>query len=126
MSREIGARIKEVRKSAGMSQEEFGRNIGISKPSVSLLESGKNNPSDQTIKFICGRYCVNRKWLLTGEGEMKSAGGREQAIAWVNYVFDNEPDSVKRRFLEFLVNASDSQLDAVETAIKVFSKYLDQ
>lgn len=61
-------RIKLIRKKAGLSQEEFGRRISITKSSVSLLESGKNNPSDQTISLICREFGVNEVWLRTGEG----------------------------------------------------------
>lgn len=66
----MNTRIKEVRKSYELSQEEFGNRIGITKSSVSLLESGKNSPSEQTIKLICREYNVNYIWLTTGEGDM--------------------------------------------------------
>lgn len=35
-----------------------------------MLESGKNNPSEQTILSICREFSVNEHWLRTGEGEM--------------------------------------------------------
>jgi transcriptional regulator with XRE-family HTH domain len=50
--------------------EKFGSRIGIGKASISLLESGKNNPSIQTIALICREFGVNEQWLRTGEGEM--------------------------------------------------------
>ena len=50
--------------------EKFGSRIGIGKASISLLESGKNNPSVQTITLICREFGVNEQWLRTGEGEM--------------------------------------------------------
>ena len=34
------------------------------------MESGKNNPSIQTIALICREFGVNEQWLRTGEGEM--------------------------------------------------------
>ena len=61
-------RIKLLRKKEKMSQEEFGRKIGIGKSSVSKIELGENNPSDQTIMLICSIFNVNEVWLRTGEG----------------------------------------------------------
>lgn len=63
-------RIREVREHFGLSMEKFGSRIGIGKASISLLESGKNNPSVQTITLICREFGVNKQWLRTGEGEM--------------------------------------------------------
>ena len=63
-------RIREVREHFGLSMERFGSRIGIGKASISLLESGKNNPSVQTITLICREFGVNEHWLRTGEGEM--------------------------------------------------------
>ena len=63
-------RIREVREHFGLSMEKFGSRIGIGKSSISLLESGKNNPSVQTITLICREFGVNEQWLRTGEGEM--------------------------------------------------------
>lgn len=51
--------------------EEFAKKIGITKSSVSLLESGKNNPSDQTVKLICKEFGINEDWLRNGTEPMK-------------------------------------------------------
>lgn len=52
-----------------MSMKAFGDKIGISPPSVARIESGENNPSEQTIRAICSEFNVNRTWLETGEGQ---------------------------------------------------------
>lgn len=64
----INERIALVRKKQNLSMEEFGERIGIKKSSVSLLESGKNNPSERTIKLICSEFNVNEDWLRDGTG----------------------------------------------------------
>lgn len=61
-------RIKKLRKKCGLSQEDFGKRIGIGKTSVSKLENGENNPSEQTIILLCKEFGVNEVWLRTGEG----------------------------------------------------------
>lgn len=63
-------RIKQVRKYFHLTQEEFGARIGITTSSVSLLESGRNNPSQQTLLLICQEFQVSYAWLKEGVGEM--------------------------------------------------------
>jgi transcriptional regulator with XRE-family HTH domain len=63
-------RIKELREKLGFNKTEFGKKILIKQSSLSNIESGKFNPSEQTIALICDRFNVNEEWLRTGEGEM--------------------------------------------------------
>lgn len=63
-------RLKALRKYKNLSQEEFGKRIGVGKSAISYLESGRSNLTDQTIILICKEFRVNEHWLRTGEGEM--------------------------------------------------------
>lgn len=67
----MNKRIYEVRQSASLSMRAFGDRIGISGPSVARIESGENNPSEQTIRAICSEFNINRDWLVDGIGDMK-------------------------------------------------------
>ena len=64
----MNQRIKDIRTDQGLSMQKFGDKIGISPSGVAALESGRNNPSEQTIRAICQEFNVNRRWLETGEG----------------------------------------------------------
>ncbi len=66
----IGERIKKVRQAKSLTQQKLANIIGIKQNSIALLESGKRNPSDQTLLSICREFHVNEAWLRTGEGEM--------------------------------------------------------
>lgn len=68
----IGERVKQIRKDAGLSMEAFGERIGINKSSTWSIENGKNNPSERTLKVICSEFRVNYLWLTTGEGPVYS------------------------------------------------------
>ena len=63
-------RIKQLRKSLGMSQETFAKEIGLTKNFISLVETGQRNLSTQSIKLICQLFNVDVEWLETGKGEM--------------------------------------------------------
>lgn len=62
----VNERIKELRISQSLTMEQFGERIGIKRSSISLIESGKNNPSDQTIMLICREFGYNEEWLRDG------------------------------------------------------------
>ena len=66
----IGERIKKVRKDNKLTQEDLATSIGIRQNSLALLESGKRNPSDITIRSLCNKLHVNEDWLRHGTGDM--------------------------------------------------------
>ena len=66
----LGERIKKLRKDKGLTQQEFCNRIGLKRNSISLVESGKRNISDQAIKSICREFGVNEEWLRTETGKM--------------------------------------------------------
>jgi len=65
----MNERIKFLRKSLGLTQQNFANRIGMKQNSIALIESGRNT-SDQTILSICREFNVNEEWLRTGNGEM--------------------------------------------------------
>jgi transcriptional regulator with XRE-family HTH domain len=50
---EIGAKLRELRLQAGMSQEKFGRAMGLSHAQVQKYEQGKNRIAVSTLVGIC-------------------------------------------------------------------------
>lgn len=66
----LGERIKMVRRREDLTQQEFGKRIGIKPNSISLIESGNRNASEQVILSICREFDINDEWLRTGKGEM--------------------------------------------------------
>lgn len=65
-----GERIREARKTLGLTLEKFGEKIGMKKNSVSQIENGKNSVTEQVVKSICREFNVDYIWLTTGDGEM--------------------------------------------------------
>ena len=62
-------RIKKIRVDAGLNQTDFAKALSISRSAVCKMESGENNPSEQTIKLIQQGFSVNDEWLRTGNGD---------------------------------------------------------
>lgn len=63
-------RIKKLRRELDLTQEKFGEHIGVKGNTVAQWESGRNDPPDYAIAFICREFYVNERWIRTGEGEM--------------------------------------------------------
>lgn len=64
----INIRVKEVRQLLHMSQEEFGKKIGLSKSGISNIEKGNRGIRDAYIKIICNTFNISQEWLCTGIG----------------------------------------------------------
>ena len=62
----MNERFKEVRKTLGLTQSEFGKSLGISNTAISKIEKGENNVSESNIISICREFGVNEEWLRTG------------------------------------------------------------
>lgn len=61
-------RIKRIRTEAGMTQEEFGKEIGATRGMVTTYEKG-TIPTQSTRMLICSKFSISESWLETGEGE---------------------------------------------------------
>lgn len=102
----IGERIREVRQALPdkTSLERFAGRIGITKSSLSLIENGKNQPSDQTIRSICREFNVNELWLREGIGEMKCESSRAEEMATaVKRLFSDHPASFQSALISTLL-----------------------
>lgn len=63
-------RIKQLRKTLGMTQQKFADAIGVKQNTVAQYEMGRNEPIESVINLICKEYSVNPDWLRNGTGEM--------------------------------------------------------
>lgn len=93
-------RIKEIRTSLGLSQQEFADRIGVKRGAIANYEIGRNEPIDAVITLICREFGVSEHWLRTGEGEMFVQISRdEEVMVFVGDVMRGEEDNFRRRFL---------------------------
>lgn len=64
---ELKERIALARKQDGLSQEQLGEKLGVSRPAVSKWESGQNNPDVAYLAEMCRLFGVSSDWLLLGK-----------------------------------------------------------
>lgn len=107
-------RIRAVRKKVGLTIVEFGDRLGVSNSAISMIETGKNNASNQTITQICQTFGVNEHWLRTGEGEMMAPQDREKEImAFIGDILKGEPD-FRRALVHVLARMTPDQWAMME------------
>lgn len=63
-------RMKKLRKTLGLTQQEFADRLGIGRGNIATYETRDGNPGNSVIALICREFNVNETWLRTGEGEM--------------------------------------------------------
>ena len=97
----MNERIRELRKTLGLTLERFGDALGVGKTSISKLENGERNLTERMFKDICREFDVREEWLRTGEGEMFKELSRSEKIAvFLTDVLKDEDDSFRKQFIE--------------------------
>lgn len=114
-----GERIREVRKTLGLTLEKFGEKIGIKKNSVSQIENGKNSVTEQVVKSICREFNVDYIWLTTGDGEM-FIDTDDDFLERIDRIMVGEDDARKNLF-KALLEASDEDIAAFQRIIDLFA-----
>ena len=66
----MNGRIKELRNTLGLTLEEFGKQLGVTRSAIGRIEKGDRGVTDQMVLAICREFEVNENWLRNGAGEM--------------------------------------------------------
>lgn len=114
-------RIKEVRKTLGLTLEKFGERIGMKSNSLSQVENGINAVSSQLRTAVCREFHVREEWLRTGAGEMFEERTPDQAI--VDFAADLvnvEDDAFKKRLISALARMDEQTWESFEKWITAF------
>lgn len=119
----INERVKELRKTLKLTQDQFAEELNITRSSLSVIEIGKTAVTERNIKEICNKFNVNQDWIRYGEGEMfREMSFEEELAEYFGEVITNTSDSSKE-FQRRLIHAL-SKLD--DTDWKVLEKIADQ
>lgn len=120
----LNERIKELRKSLGLTLEKFGERLGVGKTAINKLEKGENNVTDQMVKSICREFSVNEEWLRDGVGEPYIIPD-DDITAVVENILDNPDDDFYRIAVDVL-RTYDELNDDGKAILRNFAKILVQ
>ena len=119
----MNKRIKMIRESKDLTQDEFGKKIGSARNTIANYEMGNRTPSNAVINSICREFNVNEKWLRTGEGEMFLPESRDDMLARLTVdLLTEESDSFKNRFISLLAKMTDDEWTMLENMVEKLSK----
>lgn len=113
-----GERVKEIRKALGLTLEKFGEKVGVTKQTVSRIENGVNNLTEQMTKAICREFNVDYIWLTSGDGEM-FVESDDDFMERIDRIMAGENDA-RKNMIKTLLYASD---DDIETFGRLIDYY---
>ena len=113
-----GERVREIRKSLGLTLEKFGEKLGVKKNAISQIETGRNSLTDQMTKAICREFGVDYIFLTTGEGEM-FVDSDDDFMEKIDRIMAGESD-IRKNAIKALVNASTEDIEAFDRLIDLY------
>lgn len=124
--KKLNERLKKLRKTLGLTQQEFADKIGSKRNTIAKYETNTNAPSAAVISLICREFDVNEIWLKTGEGEMFVSLTRDEEISrFVGETLSDESDTFKKRFISMLSNLDESDWEVLEKMVTLMQKKED-
>ena len=105
----MNERIKAVRLALGISQEEFGKRLGVTRGAITNIELNKVEPKPLFVDLICREFNVNEDWLKNGAEPMLLQRRRnEELSAFFGDLLNGEPD-FKHRLISVMSRLSVDQ-----------------
>lgn len=109
------AHIKELRKSLGMTQQEFADRLHIKRGAIANYEVGRNIPTDSVIALICREFGVSETWLRTGEGDMfPPRDALQELTEMAGRFLGNQPTEIQQRAARMLFNLRPDDWELIE------------
>ena len=110
----VGSRLKKIRKTFGLNQQDFADRIKISRGALANYEVDRNEPLKPIITAICREFGVNEEWLRTGEGQMQSATSREEEIEAMIRSGLKGSNDLKKALIQAICSRTESELEVLE------------
>lgn len=118
----MNERIKEVRKSLGLTLEKFGKSLGVTKVAISNIENGNRGVTEQMFLSVCRVYNVNEDWLRNGTGEMFNKPSDEVGYYAEFLLEQDDMDSGLRLLIIDMIKA---YVDLDDISKEVFMRYVN-
>jgi len=121
----LNNRVKELRLFLGLTQEEFGKKLGVTRSAISYIESGRSNITEHMLFTICLMFDVNKQWLKDGCGDMFiSHTIREELAGYMGRLLADD-NSKKEKYALLLLKVIVDEWELVEknfdTILKIWS-----
>lgn len=120
-------RMKQLRKSLGLTQQKFAERIGVRQNTVAQYEMGRNQPIETVITLICREFNVSETWLRTGEGEMFQPRSRnEELLEFAARAAEAGPSDIRAQLLSVMARLNDDQWQVLSDVAHQLVAEMDQ
>lgn len=113
----MNERIKELRLKLGLSQEDFGRRLGVGRGAITNIELNKVEPKPLFVDLICEQFRVSKEWLETGDGPMLSDSLSEDELATIWAQIKVSDDDLIKAIIKSYWQLNDSDKAAVRKMV---------
>ena len=121
--KEIGKRLKLVRRTIDYTQMELGKLCGLPHSNISEIESGKRKIQAQYLFLLASKFKVNLNWVFTGAGAMFSyidlkwdLGQDNEIVKELIYLLENSP-SLRYTILTYFLELKEIKKDVIENVL---------
>lgn len=110
-------RIKELRKTLGLTQQEFADRLGISRGNIATYETRNSSPGNSVVNLICREFNVREAWLRTGKGDMFQPKTRSDEIdAFMREILRDDSD-FRQKFISVLARMTADEWKLLERKV---------
>ena len=113
LARQIGKRLKDLRKQARLTLKQVAKDAGLSSPLLSRLENGQTMPSIQTLQLIASSLKTDigfffnteesRSYVLSRKGERKVSHSERGAKGKVTYDVEQLAEGFDNPYMEPII-----------------------
>jgi len=118
----FGLRIRELRKTLGMTQNDFAVQIGLTQNTITKYETGLRSPSNQIVISICREFNVSEAWLRTGKGEVFNPMSEDEELDLYIGRISGGDDSFKKNLIKSLCKLSEDEWDVIKKIVEDMKK----
>ena len=111
----MNERFKTLRIKQGLSQEDIGNRLTVTKSTISRLEKGINKFTERMIVSICREFNVNKEWLRHGTGEM-----------FIQNINNNQGGTLMDNELLNILKSIQTKIDSIENKVISVEEKMDK
>lgn len=113
-----------MRKYFNLSQEEFGKRLGVTRDVIGNIELNRLAKPEQKLsllKLICSEFGINETWLIDGIGDMVD----ETAETYIDKLVQQYGlDDMDRKILQVYIDLPDAHRAIIKNYIKSITSVL--
>lgn len=123
---EISDRVRYLRKDyLNLTQDEFSKQLNISRANVANMEAGRISITDRTIQDICRIFSINDKWLRFGYGSIERPPlQKENELSDLVGKLINTDDDFSKQFIIEYLKLNDDEKEVIKKIMRNVKDYL--